>query len=337
MILEETLDIIEEEYRDYIFRNKTISNYYSFLFEERHISNEVNELTDTIVDILSNKGLTKEYGAKETTYYKAVSEMNIGDNFFMINPYVLIKVIISDNTGNAGCSISPNLNTAFYKNKLYKPIIVIRMYNTKPAIDKVLLKSLLSHEIMHGYRMLNIFLRNKTQNVNNGNKPDYNEYSNYQEDDTTLERFVKESYYITDIDEINSNSSSEATYILNKKEINFVNYKNYLKEIPFYNKIIEIKKKILIINKLIKQNENIKITFGYVISRTIYKGKYDKEPIIAFNKMFNRLYRTYTYCVKRFYNILWAALEKDNRLRTINASKPVTDEELENALKNIII
>ena len=53
--------------------------------------------------------------------------------------------------------------------------------------------------------------------------------------------------------------------------------------------------------------------------------------------MYNRLRRAYTYCTRRFYDILWSALEKDNRDRVfpINQNK-ITQEELSRSLLKIL-
>lgn len=86
-----------------------------------------------------------------------------------------------------------------------------------------------------------------------------------------------------------------------------------------------------------KNNEKNKTAFGIIISRIIYDDKYHDRPLIAYNKMYNRLRRAYTYCTRRFYDILWSALEKDNRDRVfpINQNK-ITQEELRRSLLKIV-
>lgn len=332
-------DIIEEEYRSYKFRNRTLDTYSSYLFEERKISDEVNDITKIITDIFLEKNydLELQYKTNGRIFFKLKKEIDIGNNFFMIKPTILVKVILSNKLAKGNSSISPNPNKDFVDNRLYNPIIIITHYNTKPIIDKDLFTNALSHEIMHGYRMYNIHLQNKPPKETKKPKvkPSYDVYSDFQIGDSFVERFIKEAYYITDINEINSNAAAEANYILNNRSINFTNYKKYLNEIPFYDKIIEIKKKLTILDNLTKNNDDYKITFGKVVSNLLYKNKYIDYPIIAFNKMYNRLHRTYTYCIRRFYDVLWAALEKDNRLRSIEPSMYVTSEELKRELKSI--
>lgn len=332
-------NIIEEEYRSYKFRNRTLDTYSSYLFEERKISDEVNDVTKAITDIFLEKNydLTLQEKTDGKVYFKYMTNIDIGNNFFMQYPTVLVKIILSDKLAKSNSSISPSNEELFVNNKLNSPVIIITHYNTKPVIDEMLFTNALSHEVMHGYRLLNIHLQNKSskQTKKQKVKPSYDVYSDFNVNDSFAERFAKEAYYLTDINEINSNAAAEVNYILKNKNINFTNYKEYLNDIPFYDKVSEIRNKLTTLDNLIKKNENYKVVFGKVISKLLYKNKYNDYPIVAFNKMYNRLQRGYTYCVRRFYDVLWSTLERDNRIRSIEPTMYVTSEELERELKDI--
>ena len=335
-------EIIEEEYHDYVFRNKTLHSCVSYLTEERHINAEVNNVTDVIVKTFmeDKPNLIRQIGIPELIYFNYIKNMDIGDDFFVINPTILVKVIISNESGNAGCSIVPNSNNPFVNGKLNNPIITIRLYNTKPVIDTILFKSLLAHEIMHGYRMLLISLSNKNRKPNKGNKPEYKDYSNFLASDDEFAKFIKEIYCLTDLDEINTNIAEVINFVINNKKINFTNYKDYLKDIRFYNKLIDLKNRLNYIAIALKKDKRVKNEIGKIVSDTIYKGKYNDKPYIAFNKMCRRLYLRYTYSIRRFYEALWSVLEQDNRERFIEPviGKIKTEEllrELE-ALKELL-
>lgn len=333
-------DIIEEEYASYVFRNKTLNTLGTFLFESRKINDEVNELTNKISDyIMQNPSVELQTGTNGKMYFKYLPKFDIGTNYFMLYPNIIIKIILSDKKGKSDSSISPSSKEVPFKNnKLNNPTIIIRHTNTRPVIDKTLLENALSHEIMHGYRMLEIYLRNEKDNGNRDVKRQklYNNISDFTNDDEFV-HLIKTSYYITDIDEINANAASEAHYILSNKNIHFYNYKEYLNKIPFYDKINEIRNNINLIKNLIANNEENKKIFGQIISLVIYQGKYENNPLIAFNKLYNRLQRTYTYCIRRFYDILWSALDKDNRDRVspIYQNK-MTQEELHRELLKLL-
>ena len=335
-------DIIEEEYSSYVFRNKTLNTFAVFLNEERKISNDVLTTSNTISNIIFNDRRSFErqtIGTGKRIYFKLFKEIEIGNDSFIVKPTILIKIEISNKLAKGESSITPNTERPFIGDKLNKPIIIIRQYNTEPNIDRTLFDDTLNHEIMHGLRMLNIELKNRKDNGVRDTKRQnlYKIYSDIDSSEGSLITFVKEAYYITDIDEINANAAAEANHILLHKEINFANYKKFLDNIPFYDKIKEIQKKLSYIDVLVKNNEKNKIAFGIIISRIIYNNKYNDKPLIAFNKMYNRLRRTYTYCIRRFYDILWFALEKDNRDRVlpINQNK-ITQEELSRSLLEIL-
>lgn len=331
-------DIIEEEYSSYAFRLRTYDTLSLYLFESRKINDEVNSLAKMLTDIIvsENIRIKKQTGTHGKVFYKFLKNLDIGNNYFIIKPTIIVKVIINSKKAKGESSITPNTSQVIVDDKLYNPIIIIRQYNTEPTIDKDMLEQVITHELMHGYRMLNILLKS----IKDGKSRDikrqaiYNKASDFQNDDTQMVRFIKEAYYITDTDEINANAAEEAKYILLHKDINFYNYRQFLPSIPLYNKINEIKKKLITLDSLIKQNKSYKSLIGSIISRTIYDSSdNENEYIIAFNKMYNRLQRTYTYCIRRFYNVLWATLEKDGRERVMTECRTISIEQLINELK----
>lgn len=168
----------------------------------------------------------------------------------------------------------------------------------KPICNFKSIENVLWHELMHCYRLYQIFVKsndfypyslqktdkqynravNLLQNQNNTN------YSNYA-------RFIGNCFYLMNQDEISARCSSVYGFVKSNKEINVNNFKKYLNELDIkktYNKIFELyellidvrqkdkndKKRLCVVDILRKIFANAEDSDSKVLSKTINNVKY---------------------------------------------------------------
>lgn len=316
-------EAIEEEIRSYIFRNTNSDIRFMFLDEERGISNDVEKLTTIIATHLQldRRNFVRRYD-NPNVYSKMLKKIDIGNNYFMTMPTVLLNITLGDKVEKGESNYIIQDETDIIDNKLVNPQFIINQTNTKVTIDEEMLYNQLSHEIMHSYRLYNILITHTSSD--NNRKERYKKYSNNEPTDTYAERIVKIIYYLKDKDEVNANLASMANYIIRHKEINFVNYKQCVSKMPFYDKIKEMQKYGMFLNN-IKGNEELAKSVGNTISNMLYDGKI--SYIRALNNTIYSLQKTYQYIIRQFYKILWNVLERENRIRERKEPTMITVEE----------
>ena len=326
-------EAIEEEIRSYIFKDSNDDLNYIYLVEERGIANEVQKLTDIISEyIFTSKIKSEKRRCGDTIKYSRLyKKIDVGDDFYMIKPTVLVNLIIGHNLTKGESSYIVQEKKDIVNNKLYNPIFIIEQYNVKTTLNKELFLQSLSHEIMHSYRTYKILTSNP--NADEERRKQYGYYSNFLKNDNEIVNMIKKIYYLTDNDEITVNFSTMANYVIRNKYINFLNYKHYLSEIPYYNKIQEMAEYGDILRYSIK-NKMFVNAVGNIISNTIYDNKL--SPQKAFNKTLIRLDKAYQFCTKQFYKILFNVLQKENRPRKNTSPTDYTTEDIKRILLDFI-
>lgn len=96
---------------------------------------------------------------------------------------------------------------------------------------------LMAHELQHAYRFYNIFLSNNSYNdeEKKKNERDITAYNMQKYANSTIERDVSIIYYLSERNEISSESNKLYEYIRNHQEINEGNFEEYFNEnLPLY-------------------------------------------------------------------------------------------------------
>ena len=194
------------------------------------------------------------------------------------------------------------------------------------------------HELHHTYVVYQV----KKEEYENGqiNLKKANErnlYSDFQNNET-IKDALKQTYYYTNIEEINSHLNEMIPYLKEHEEINFTNYQKFLNEIPGYD-VINILRRGLKSLEIIEKSGNVNvmnIIGNEVISvynkQNFYQNK-KLGTIQAFNFIIKRLNRAIIYSQKEFYKILAYTLKKLNRKQRYNEhcimKKPFTAEDFD--------
>lgn len=176
------------------------------------------------------------------------------------------------------------------------------------------------HELQHAYVQYNVlkqlYDKKYLMNPKMGNQRDiYHKF----EDDEELSDIVKNTFYYTNINEINSHLNEMIPYLEKHVEINFTNYKEYLNEIPGYRIVQFIQKMyenlLLVLSNDI--NNKFREKFGDMILSKYKENEFYKEkhltPYECVNRTVKRVSNAVIYSQNQFYKILFYTLKKLGR------------------------
>ena len=183
------------------------------------------------------------------------------------------------------------------------------------------LNTTLWHELQHAYRQYCLMKENYDKSVYCNDKNDNYELS-YGMASELPKYFggnglkVKQMIYVSDKNEIDSHMQEMIPYIEGNKQINFSNYKLYLKDNPSYKFLMTFKEALEDCDYY-STNVNGIHNMG-IILKTLYSNlpKYEKLnwTIEHYFKVFhNRMKKMYVYAEQQFYKILYYTLENFGR------------------------
>lgn len=195
----------------------------------------------------------------------------------------------------------------------------------KFVIDPETLDETLWHELQHAYRQYCILKENSLKNTNSNPKiKNYDEaYGksaecslNYGGNWTKIRQML----YASDTNEIDSKMQEMIPYIEKHKEINFTNYKKYLKELPSYKFLMGFKSllndcEFYYNNKIGRNNMGIMLQYIYDENPKYSGLNWTKEHYSKV--LYNRMKKMYLYAEHQFYKILYYTMEEYGR-RNIN-------------------
>lgn len=180
---------------------------------------------------------------------------------------------------------------------------------------------ILWHELQHAYRQYCLMKENYDKSVYCNDKNDNYELS-YGMASELPKYFgsnglkVKQMIYVSDKNEIDSHMQEMIPYIERNKQINFSNYKLYLKDNPSY-KFLRSFKEALEDCDYYSTSVNAINNMG-IILKAVYSNlpKYEKLnwSVEHYFKVFhNRMKKMYIYAVQQFYKILYYTMEDSGR------------------------
>lgn len=179
---------------------------------------------------------------------------------------------------------------------------------------------ILWHELQHAYRQYRLMKENYDKSIK------YNKNDNYELSygmASELPKYfgsnglkVKQMIYISDKNEIDSHMQEMIPYIEKNKQINFSNYKSYLKDNPSY-KFLRLFKEALEDCDYYSTSVNAINNMG-IILKAVYSNlpKYERLnwTIEHYFKIFhNRMKKMYIYAEQQFYKVLYYTMEDFGR------------------------
>lgn len=317
----EIFEILESVYRQTVDRNIDHGYMMAYLSETRGVNTDIRFIANEIWEAINSKpfiNIRKNGDGKIIHAEKHVDDIKLSGNYFLIEPSVFVSIDITGEIGKKTSAFIPPKSHYIRDGKLNKPSYDIRQTSDRLEINKNLFIETISHELMHTYRLLNIMLSgNDNEDFNR-----YEAYSNYADIkyDGTFADMVKQMMYLSDQDEINAQSASLEAYLRQHKEINFTNYKQYIENMPLYNRVITNLKDYLFKLRAVADDERIRVFFGEEYAKLIGKKnqKSNKQYFLGcYKKLRYRLSRQLSYAMKQFYKILEYILIDEKRERVL--------------------
>ena len=197
------------------------------------------------------------------------------------------------------------------KKCLFNICINEKTLNTENAQKEFYL--IMSHELQHAYRFLNICLTNQAYVDNENNKKEIYQRSILNGDEKYIERNVKTLYYLSRRDEIMSEVNKLFEYIRQNKEINYFNYKEHEHEFPLYTLIQNLEESAKTFDVYIKNRGEYEMLIN-VIGETFNKiiGE-DISPSVGFVKFRNKVISAAMFANRKYKRTLAYAFKEFKR------------------------
>ena len=203
------------------------------------------------------------------------------------------------------------------------------------------------HELQHAYVQYNVLKQMKEKGYLKNPKID-NQRDIYHkfENDKELSDTIKNTFYYTNTNEINSHLNEMIPYLEKHTEINFTNYKEYLDIIPGYWTVQFIQKmyKNLLFALEHDKNNELREKMGNMILSKYKKNDFYKNkqltPSECVNRTVKRVSNAVIYSQNQFYKILRYTLKKLNRKQRFSEfhvrKEPITDEQFDRDWENFM-
>lgn len=149
--------------------------------------------------------------------------------------------------------------------------------------------------------------------------------------DNRVKQLINTMLYLNDKDKVNADIETIENYVVKHREINFLNYKLCIKDIPLYSKIEEIQTCGMFLNT-VRANNELSISVGSIIANRLYNGKL--TPTKALKRATLNFQKNYRYVVTQFYDNLWNVLEIENRTREWSSPSMTIEEFLKHYKSN---
>lgn len=188
----------------------------------------------------------------------------------------------------------------------------------------------LAHELQHAYRCYCILLSDDND-VIDWETTLKNRYTRSlamfnPDDDVEIRKQVSRLYYLSEKDEISSERNKLFEFIRQHEEINNLNYKNYLNDMPLY----DMAKEFIEFSKILKKNKKDKDFVRFVGGLfEMIRGLENKSVEESYIDFMTRLYLNGTYALRKFYITLNNAFMNFNRFHQ-NVIKNNTFESINN-------
>ena len=310
-ILNEHEEWLQEEYMNFndksLANGLIIENNGGTNFDQYHkIIEDIEISLNYAVKIITDKGI------------KGIVNDNIlTDNTFLYKPKL---EIFYDN--NAPYNAKINIDKCVYSKK-YNALenVLITYYEEKSLFPNVNIKRLkrkLWHELHHAYVVYQVKKKEFEKEQINFKKANERKLYSDVQNNTEIKNSLKQTYYYTNVEEINAHLNEMIPYLEEHEEIDFTNYRNYLNSIPGYDIIDTLKEGQNSLN-IIMDSGNVEV-MNAIGTEVI--SVYNKQPfyqdkklgaIQAFNFLVSRINKAIIYTQKEFYKMLAYTLEKLNR------------------------
>lgn len=261
---------------------------------------------------------------------------------------ITYKIIYDHYPENAGAYV---INSGKYNkkdNKLYNARFIFAEKDLLyPKIGSSSFNQIVWHELQHAYVRYNVLKKLSQQEIDNNIKINSrNDFNDKMQKDIKLHDNIKDIFYYTDTDEINSHLNEMIPYLQEHNEINFINYKEYLNDIPGYFLLNKLKEMYKWLEIGLKTHSDFRNYFVKIVNEKYkdlpkYKGKTISTKRCVY-MILNRLSNATIYMQRQFYKILTYTLKKLGRTQRYNEMyhayrpKKQTSEEFEKSWKEIL-
>lgn len=262
----------------------------------------VNDILDNISDELLSRLIF--------FYKKNLKKIPLNFNQGFIGTLLLE---IEDNKEIGG---GTNFNKTLYNSErdcLDNVYLRIKFPFNKPIDDKKL-KLVIWHELHHIYRYFRIFrLKNKKlEDKETERLEKYLSFRKYDESPNIVLKSLAKLQYLLEEDELYAEIDTLKQWVTDNKEVNNLNYRDFLLEMPGYKNLTALKDILSWFLFQINQSKENKSGIGFIISKKLYNGKYSPED--AIDKLFDRGNMLLLKGYKKFYRTLYYSLEKLKRI-----------------------
>ena len=312
------VDSILTEYEDYLKRVLISENgKYTLeemlrINEERGVLFNLRGICNAMYKCIGSFGwIRKSDGSYTNTFTKINARKSFLKDLTLI--VTLVPEDLQIETGGEA-----DLSNAVIDNNSKKMQGVVISYSDKLTddfdVDKIEFYKTMWHELQHAYRTYSFLLREKDKNrkTDNGYTINTKHYLNALKYGENVGRWfnVRNFFYLSDRNEIDSFFQEMVPYIKEHNEIDFGNVNNCLDSIPGYN-IVKILKFFSDNFNIVENDEELREELtrqcrkifendNLTISQCVYRTK-------------KRAYNAASYSIKQFYKILYTTLNKLKR------------------------
>jgi hypothetical protein len=320
-------DIIDEYEKWWL---NELDTYHQNGFWEKIRIDEARGTKISDISVIINKSyyLINEYDGvpfKEVNDDKQIVTKRIdltNDNVFLKDLRFILKPYRKGINSKASASyIFSESNYDKDINKLYNnTILICSEESDKFIISNEALNQSLWHELQHAYRQYCIMKENYEKGTTSNSKVD--DYNFLYGLTSQLPKYygeggaeVRQMIYLSDKNEIDSHIQEMIPYVKRNKNMNFSNYKDYLKDNPSYKFLMVFKHTVEKCDYYATNNG--KMYIGMMLKKSylnIQKYRNLDWTIEHYFKIFyNRMKRMYLYAEHQFYKVLFYTMEEYGR------------------------
>lgn len=331
------------EYEDFL--NKVfISENGKYTLEEMLHINEargvifnLRGICDAMYKCIGPVGWIKQ---KDGSYVNTFPKINARGSFLK-DLTLIVRLVPSDTEIETGGEV--NLTNAIIDRKTKKMMGIVIEYtdylNSDFEVNRIEFYKSMWHELQHAYRKYQMLLAELTEKgprkPDNGNAINLKHYNNAMKYGVDVGKYfnVRNFFYLSDKNEIDSFFHEMVPYIQEHKEINFTNVKEYLESIPGYN-VVKILKFFANNFYVVEQDEQLRNELTVQCRKIFENDKMTVSQCVYRTK--NRVQNAALYAVKQFYKILGTVLKKFKRKGYYSESLIKKELDINEMLDNIL-
>ena len=305
--------------------------------EERGVVFNLRGICDAMYKCIGPIGWVKQ---NDGSYINTFNKINARGSF--LKDLTLIVTLSPNTELQTGGEV--DLTNAFIDRKTKKMKgITIRYFdflNDEFEVDEMEFYKSMWHELQHAYRKYKMLLAELTEKApkktDNGNAINLMHYNNALKYGCDVGRYfnVKNFFYLSDKNEIDSFLHEMVPYIQKHKEIDFTNFRDYLESIPGYD-VVKILKFFASYFYIVEEDPQLREELTKQCRKIFENDKMTASQCVYRTK--NRVQNASLYAVKQFYKVLSTALRKYKRKGYYTESLIKKELDINEMLDNILV